>query len=304
MKKRIVRTTKESARGVAKYGSVRQRRCWAMIVEALQEYIPTMENIDWKKANIELLRKYFPLNEKGELEVPVNAKYIVSGKRSVKPTLLKMKTVDVVDDIDDKGALHTYPLFYDIIDHQNGKYSVGIAPRSLCWVLNLSKEMGYVSFCVESFVRLENAASMMVYLYISSNLKRVFEDGTRGKWVVKIETIREWLGCPQDYPNRKFIKEYLIAALGEFENRGTRLSFTFEVLRNSTENKMGRPGITAIMFEVTDHGSPRSTTGFEPVDDDYYEKEDEAPVQSEKDRWDEWDRIVEERRRQYEKHSA
>ena len=297
MKKKVVRTTKKSAQGVAKYGSVRQRRCWAMIVEALQEYIPTMEDIDWKTANLELLRKYFPLNEKGELEVPVNAKYIVSGKRSVKPTLLKMKTVDVVDDIDDKGALHTYPLFYDIIDHQNGKYSVGIAPRSLCWVLNLSKEMGYVSFCVESFMRILRPSAMMTYLYISSNLNRVDKDGNKGRWTVNVEDMRKWVGCPETYRTNDFIVEYLVKAKKEFERVGTRLSFSASVVTKKSDLD-ARNTKTSLEFTVTDYGSPRSTT----VDDDCYEEEDDTPVQSEKDRWEEWDRIVAEERKKFERH--
>lgn len=295
MKKNVVKTTKRAAKGIAKYDTSRQKRCWAVVVEALQDYIPKTETIDWKTADTETLRKYFPLNEKSEFEVVIPPKYVVSKGRSIKPTLLKMKSIDVIDDIDERGALHTYSLFYSVIDYKNGQYGVGITPRSLCWLLDFTKEVGYVSFCVQSFLRLTRAQAMMTYLYISSNLKR-------GKWVAKIEDVRKWVGAPPSIDSWAFMYNYLDKAIEEFREVGTRLEFTYEKVFES-KGKRGKVPITKLKFTVIDHGSPFYKSE-QAVDEGYYEEENETPVQSEKDRWEEWDREVEERRKKYERHSA
>ena len=324
MEKQVVRTTKESAKGVSKYCSVRQRRCWAVIVEALQQFIPGNEDIDWKNSTPKELRNIIPFSEHDTFVVAINPKYIVSKGRSVKPTLLKMQKVNVIEEVDKDGIKHSYPLFYDIMEH-NGEYSIGLPFLSLKWLLDFTKKMGYVSFCVESFIRLTNEATMMTYLYISSNLKRTFKDGTQGKWVTKIETLREWLGCPDKLSNRDFIRSYLTNAIGEYESKGTRLSFTFEVLRGKTEHK-GRPGAFAIIFTVTDNGYPKPCDDYDGYDGTeveslrgsnlmtateeelrrYYENDNTSTQQEmgEAERWDEWDKIAEERRRQYNRHSA
>lgn len=295
MKKNVVKTTKRAAKGISKYDTSRQKRCWAVVVEALQEYIPKTETIDWKTADTETLRKYFPLNEKSEFEVVIPPKYVVSKGRSIKPTLLKMKSIDVIDDVDEHGALHTYPLFYSVIDYKNGQYGVGITPRSLCWLLDFTKEVGYVSFCVQSFLRLTRAQAMMTYLYISSNLKR-------GKWVAKIEDVRKWVGAPAHLDSWGFIYRYFDLAIQEFEQAGTRLRFSYKKITGASPARGGTPMIEKIEFTVIDRGAP-DPIDIDP-DDDCYEEEEETPVQSEKDRWEEWDKIVEERRKKYERHSA
>ena len=297
MKKNVVKTTKRAAKGIAKYDTSRQKRCWAVVVEALQEFIPKTETIDWKVADTETLRKYFPLNEKSEFEVVIPTKYVVSGKHSVKPTLLKMKSIDVIDDVDEHGALHTYPLFYSVIDYKNGQYGVGITPRSLCWLLDFTKEVGYVSFCVQSFLRLTRTQTMMTYLYISSNLKR-------GKWVAKIEDVRKWVGAPPSIDSWAFMYNYLDKAIEEFREVGTRLEFTYEKVFES-KGKRGKVPITKLEFTVIDHGSPFYKSE-QAVEEEAFENDDSSTQQemTEAERWDEWDKIAEERRRQYEKHSA
>lgn len=287
MKKQVVRTTKQAAMSVARYEYARQKRCWAVVVEALQEYIPKTEDIDWEKADRATLQKYFPLNDKAELEIPIPAKYVVSGKHSIKATLLKMKKVDIIDEVDENGALHTYPLFYDIITYPNGQYGVGIVPRSLCWLLNFTKKVGYVSFCVQSFLRLTRPQAMMTYLYISSNMKRE-------TWTARIEDIRKWVGASDSLDSWAFVNKYLEMAAREFEEVGTRLQFTFEKIKSKAEWK-GLDPITAIRFTVTDNGSVLNPEdGVASME----ECESEPPVEEEEPSLDE---IIERERAKYEK---
>ena len=109
--------------------------------------------------------------------------------------------------------------------------------------------------------------------------------------------MRKWVGCPETYRTNDFIVEYLVKAKKEFERVGTRLSFSASVVTKKSDLD-ARNTKTSLEFTVTDYGSPRSTT----VDDDCYEEEDDTPVQSEKDRWEEWDRIVAEERKKFERH--
>lgn len=273
--------------GVARYEYARQKRCWAVVVEALQEYIPKTEDIDWENADRAILQKYFPLNDKAELEVPIPSKYVVSGKHSVKATLLKMKKIDIIDEVDENGALHTYPLFYDIITYPNGQYGVGIVPRSLCWLLNFTKKVGYVSFCVQSFLRLTRPQAMMTYLYISSNMKREV-------WTAKIEDVMKWVGANENIRPWDFFYNYIELAAREFEEAGTRLQFTFEKIKAPARWK-GMDRIAAIRFTVIDNGSVLNPEdGVAPME----ECESESPVEEEELTLDE---IIERERMKFDK---
>lgn len=297
MIRKVLRTTKRATRDILKYNSARQKRCWAVVVEALQQFIPGNEEIDWKNSTPDELRDIIPFSKNDTFVVPVNPKYVVSKGRSVKPTLLKMQKVNVIEEVDKDGIKHSYPLFYDIMEH-NGEYSIGLPFLSLKWLLDFTKKMGYVSFCVESFINLQRPTSMNLYLYISENLKREHPKFGKGVWDVDIDEIKERLDCPNTVQIGKFIREYIKDCQKEIESRGCRLTFDFEyILKQVTTGKRAR--IVGLRFRVTDHGCMRP-----PVDDDCYEEEDETPVQSEEDRWEEWDAMVEERRKQYERHSA
>lgn len=298
MKKQVLRTTKRATKDILKYNSARQKRCWAVVVEALQQFIPGNEEIDWKTLDVESLRQIFPLNNLSEFEVEIIPKYVVSHhKDSIKTLLKKMTQVDVIEEEDEQGRMATFPLFYTLLN-KNGRYWVGIPPRSLRWLLNFTKKTGYVSFCVQSFMALSSPLSMSLYLYISENLKREHPKFGKGVWDVSIDELRERLGCSDTVTMGKFVRNYIKACKREIDSKGCRLTFEFEYILKQVTAK-SKPRIVGLRFRVTDHGCMRP-----PVNDDYYEEEEETPVQSEKDRWDEWDKIAEERRRQYEKHSA
>lgn len=301
MKKQVIKTTKQAAKDISKYNSARQKRCWAVVVEALQQFIPGNEEIDWKNSTPNELRDIIPFSKNDTFVVSVNPKYVVSKGRSVKPTLLKMQKVNVIEEVDKDGIKHSYPLFYDIMEH-NGEYSIGLPFLSLKWLLNFTKETGYVSFCVQSFIRLVRPSAMMTYLYISSNLKR-------GKWVAKIEDVRKWVCAPDHLDSWKFLHKYLDAAIQEFEKAGTRLRFSYKKITGASPARGGTPMIEKIEFTVIDRGAP-DPIDIDP-DDDCYEEEgafenydNTQQEMTEAERWDEWDKIAEERRRQYEKHSA
>ena len=299
MKKQVLQTTKRATKDILKYNSARQKRCWAVVVEALQQFIPGNEEIDWKTLDVESLRQIFPLNNLSEFEVEIIPKYVVSHhKDSIKTLLKKMTQVDVIEEEDEQGRMATFPLFYTLLN-KNGRYWVGIPPRSLRWLLNFTKKTGYVSFCVQSFMVLSRPTSMNLYLYISENLKREHPKFGKGVWDVGIDELRERLDCPKQIDTNRFITDYVKECKEEIDAKGCRLTFEFEyILKQVTTGKRAR--IVGLRFRITDHGCMRP-----PVDDGCYEEEEEeTPVQSEKDRWDEWDRIVEERRKQYEKHSA
>lgn len=299
MNRKVLRTTKRATRDILKYNSSRQKRCWAVVVEALQQFIPGNEEIDWKNSTPDELRNIIPFSKNDTFVVPVNPKYVVSKGRSVKPTLLKMQKVNVIEEVDKDGIKHSYPLFYDIMEH-NGEYSIGLPFLSLKWLLDFTKKMGYVSFCVESFINLQRPTSMNLYLYISENLKREHPKFGKGVWDVDIDELRERLDCPEQIDTNRFITDYIRECKEEIDAKGCRLTFEFEyILKQVTTGKRAR--IVGLRFRVTDHGCMRP-----PVDDDYYENDNTSTRQemSEAERWDEWDKIAEERRRQYEKHSA
>lgn len=295
MNRKVLRTTKRATKDILKYNSARQKRCWAVVVEALQQFIPGNEEIDWKNSTPDELRDIIPFSKNDTFVVPVNPKYVVSKGRSVKPTLLKMQKVNVIEEVDKDGVKHSYPLFYDIMEH-NGEYSIGLPFLSLKWLLDFTKKMGYVSFCVESFINLQRPTSMNLYLYISENLKREHPKFGKGVWDVDIDDLRERLDCPEQIDTNRFITDYIRECKEEIDAKGCRLTFEFEyILKQVTTGKRAR--IVGLRFKVTDHGCMRP-----PVENDPYEEEDNY-TQSGSDAND-WDTVVEERRRQYERHSA
>lgn len=259
-KTKVVRTTKEAVKGaIVVYNTVRQKRCWAVVVRELQKYISDSQNFDWMKVGVEELEKIFPLNKNKELVIEVCPSDILHNhKSSVGPTIKKMASMGIVEEFDeDDGLIHTYPLFYDIPrDPKTGKWYVGLPIRSLRFLLNLNQKIGYVSFHIRSFLDLSRNSSMDTYLYISKNFKRkgkTFQN--TGHWIEKLSTLRTILNAPTQFSNSRFIMEYLTKAKTEFELNGTRLQLNFKPIFDDSGRKQGKREIIEIEFEITDTGA-------------------------------------------------
>lgn len=254
---KVVRTTKEAVKGaIVVYDTVRQKRCWAVVVKELQKYIPDTKNIDWLKISTEEIESIFPLNKNKEFVIEICPSDILHNyKSSVGPTIKKMASTGIVEEYDESdGLIHTYPLFYDIPrDPKTGKWYVGLPIRSLRFLLNLNQKIGYVSFHIRSFLDLSRNSSMNTYLYISKNRNRQDKGCKhRGEWVESVENLRTFLNVPERFDTSRFIKEYLIKAKGEFEASGTRLLFDYETIFESNRTTLGRKGIIAIKFKIID----------------------------------------------------
>lgn len=254
---KVVRTTKEAVKGaIVVYNTVRQKRCWAVVVRELQKYIPDTRGIDWMKIDVKRIEEIFPLNKNKELVIEVCPSDILHNhKSSVGPTIKKMASLGIVEEYDeDDGLIHTYPLFYDIPrDPKTGKWYVGLPIRSLRFLLNLNQKIGYVSFHIRSFLDLSRNSSMDTYLYISKNLKR--KDKTfqnTGHWVENLSTLRKILNVPPQFSNSRFVTEYLAKAKAEFELNGTRLQLNFKPVFDESGKKHGKREIIKIEFEIFD----------------------------------------------------
>ena len=254
---KVVRTTKEAVKGaIGVYDTVRQKRCWAVVVKTLQEFIPKTKDVDWNKITVQELEQIFPINKNKELVIEVCPSDILHNhKSSVGPTIRKMASTGIVEEYDETdGLIHTYPLFYDIPrDPKTGKWYIGLPIRSLRFLLNLNQKIGYVSFHIRSFLDLSRNSSMDTYLYISKNRNRQ-DKGCKhkGEWSETVEDLRKILNVPERFDTSRFIKEYLIKAKKEFEASETRLLFDFETIFEPNRTTLGRKGIVAIKFKVTD----------------------------------------------------
>ena len=252
MSKRILRTTKRATRDVTKYSSARQKRCWAVVVEALQEFIPGNEEVDWKTLDTERLKQIFPLNSLSEFEVEIEPKYVMSHNGSVRSLLEKMTQINVIDEVDEQGRKATFPLFYTLLN-KDGRYWVGIPPRSLRWLLDFSKKTGYASFCVQSFMALQRPTSMNLYLYLSENLNRKHPKYGAGVWDADLQELRKRLDCPEQIDTNRFVTDYIKECKKEIDDRGCRLTFEYEyILKKVIAKKRAR--VIGIRFKVTDNG--------------------------------------------------
>ena len=77
--KEIIRTSKDSSRDVIVY-NVQQKRCWALVVEQLQQYM--QYNIDWIHISKEELSKIIPLNENCDFECQIDLSNVSQFHRS------------------------------------------------------------------------------------------------------------------------------------------------------------------------------------------------------------------------------
>lgn len=253
MSKRILRTTKRATRDIAKYNSVRQKRCWAVVVESLQQFIPGNEEVDWKTLDTERLKQIFPLNSLSEFEVEILPKHIMSHHNgNLGTTLQKMTQINVIDEVDEQGRKATFPLFYTLLN-KDGQYWVGIPPRSLRWLLDFSKKTGYTSFCVQSFMALQRPTSMNLYLYLSENLNRKHPKYGAGVWDADLQELRKRLDCPEQIDTNRFVTDYIKECKQEIDDKGCRLTFEYEyILKKVIAKKRAR--VVGIRFKVTDNG--------------------------------------------------
>ena len=240
--KKLTSVRKEAAEGSANY-NIRQKRCFAIIANAVQKYIPIYDDIDW--TNSETVRKNIPLTSKGFFRIEIPPQLIVSGKHSyngVLETLRKMTEIWITT-IDENDTKRHFVLFSHYKE-ENGRYFAEMDIISLQFMLNCQKK--YTVFHLNSYLKLNSTYTMDLYMYLSANFNRK-------EWRVDLECFKKKIGIPQNYKWQNIKEQIILPAFEEFQKTKSFLNFAVEpiyVENDEDHGKRGRKPVNALEFKI------------------------------------------------------
>lgn len=226
--KEIIRTSKDSSRDVIVY-NVQQKRCWALVVEQLQQYM--QYNIDWMHISKEELGKIIPLNENCDFECQIDLSNVSQFHRSYAFDQLEKMLYIIVRPEVQEGKFSF--MMFNSIRLNGNKVTATLPMLSLRWILDFGQKRMFVAFHKPSFLRLTTNYSMDMFLFLSENYNRV-------KFEIPIDKFKERMGCPKNYDAKSLKKWVLEPAFREFNNKGTVISFEYRFF--SKDDKPGAPG--------------------------------------------------------------
>lgn len=231
-------------------GTIRQKRCWALAVAEIQKYAHM--DINWNSLK-DIVEKV-PLNSNGEYVIEINPEYIISKGKPMSSVLETLKKMTETWVFTDESALNCIDcslfVLFSNYAFDGKKYYACLPIRSLKWLINLQKGK-YMTFHVESFIKLTSLYSMDLYLYISSNYGR--ENKT---WSESLNVLKERLGCPSNYTYDEFKRRVLEPAIEEFKNKHSMLTFTYTgypSLDSLSCHGRGRKNIDTIEFTIVEN---------------------------------------------------
>lgn len=242
--KKVAIATKESVSDIVDY-TVRQKRCWALIVREVNKFLPKNFWEIWQEGNLETIEKLLPLNEFHEFEMEVKASEI-STRGSIVSTLEKLHTtvVKIQDrkDLDVFSIIHSYGI-------KNNRYYIRITPRVIMWIIGVSRKRLFTAFHLESFLKLSTVSAMNLYLYISANYNRK-ENDEKGVWIDTIDNVKREMGISSDINGFHFIRDYLKPAIGELALKGTFLNVICNLIKEESPANNKRKAWEKIKFTI------------------------------------------------------
>ena len=240
-KKKLVAATKKSILTVTKY-TVRQKRCWALVAQKLNEYIPFEKvNEFWEDKDLKYLEKYVPFNRLGEFVMELDPSNIVSKGKSIRPTLEKLLKEDITMSDNESCQLgFSFLSYYEI---QGGKCFLGLSARCVRWVLGINRDNLFSTFHIGSFMRLSSSITMDVYLYISGHYNQP-------QWTENVEDLRKRLSIPDSYNVTHIRSKVLDASISEFSKIGALLSFSYTFVTEIAYMKKGRKAVSEVKFSL------------------------------------------------------
>lgn len=240
-KKKLVAATKKSILTVTKY-TVRQKRCWALVAQKLNEYIP-LEKVNefWEDKGLKYLEQYIPFNHLGEFVMELNPNDIVSKGNSIRPTLEKLLKEDITMNENESRQLgFSFLSYYEMKD---GHCYIGLSARCVRWVLGINRDNLFSTFHISSFMRLSTSSAMDVYLYISGHYNQP-------QWRENIEDLKKRFALPEDANNKNFFDRILAGAKKELVKQQSLLAFEYNPIKEVNFFKKGRKAYVEVEFTL------------------------------------------------------
>lgn len=240
-KKKLVSATKKSILTVTKY-TVRQKRCWALVAQKLNEYIP-LEKVNefWEDKGLKYLEQYIPFNHLGEFVMELDPNEIVSKGNSIRPTLEKLLKEDITMNESESCQLgFSFLSYYEIKD---GHCYIGLSARCVRWVLGINRDNLFSTFHISSFMRLSSSTSMDMFLYISGHYNQP-------QWKESIVNLKKRFALPENYDNKKFFERILGSSKKELVRQQSLLAFEYNPIKEVNFFKKGRKAYAEVEFTL------------------------------------------------------
>ena len=240
-KKKLVAATKKSILTVTKY-TVRQKRCWALVAQKLNEHIPIEKvNEFWEDKGLKYLEQYIPFNHLGEFVMELDPNEIVSKGNSIRPTLEKLLREDITMNESESCQLgFSFLSYYEIKD---GHCYIGLSARCVRWVLGINRDNLFSTFHIGSFMRLSTSSAMDVYLYISGHYNQP-------QWRESTEDLKKRFALPEDANNKNFFDRILAGAKKELVKQQSLLAFEYNPIKEVNFFKKGRKAYAEVEFTL------------------------------------------------------
>lgn len=250
MKKELIRTSKDSSNSVMSCYSLREKRCWALIVDELQQYIDM--DIDWETLPTEELRKIIPLTEfTYEYRVPLSlSKIDKSNPSDIILKSLREMTNLLINRSEFDAFVFINRISYDKITKQFFAY---LPLTSLRWILDFGqKKRMFVTFHKPTFMKLSTSYSQNLFLLLS-------EFYSSGYIRMDLETFKNRMGCPASYDAKDIRDNILKRSLKEFERVNSTIGFAYCFSSSGKIKTVGRKKIDTIEIAISridENGNP------------------------------------------------
>lgn len=225
--------------------TVRQKRCWALVVNDLQQFID--KDIDWN--NFENAKKKIKFDEVNHYKIEIDPSFVISKGHSTASILesLKKLTEVWVHTHDPLTGENSYFILFPCYSEDNGKYYLHLSFLSLRWFIYLKKG-NYISFHLNSFLNLSTLYSMNMYLFLSE-----YYNMDNREVIISVDDFKNKMGCPEGYEFKKIAEKVLTPSFKEFEKSRSLLTFICEPFSSKIElekRSKGRKKIDMLKFTI------------------------------------------------------
>ena len=242
MKKELIRTSKDSSQYVMSCYSLREKRCWALIIDKLQQYIDM--DIDWETIPTEELRKIIPLTEYSyEYKVPLSLNKIDGSN----PSQVILEALKGVTSLIIHKSKYDMFVFINRIsyDEETKQFFAYLPLTSLRWVLDFGrKKKMFVTFHKPTFMKLSTSYAQNIFLLLS-------EFYSSGYIRMDLDSFKKKMGCPASYDAKDIRDNVLKRSIKEFERVGSKISFAYCFSSNNKTNSVGRKKIDTIEIAIS-----------------------------------------------------
>lgn len=240
-KKKLVSATKKSILTITKY-TVRQKRCWALVAQKLNEYIP-LEKVNefWEDKDLKYLEQYIPFNHLGEFVMELDPSDIVSRGKSILPTLEKLLKEDIT--MNESESCQLGFSFLSYYEFKDGHCYIGLSARCVRWVLGINRDNLFSTFHIGSFMKLSSSTSMDMFLYVSGHYNQP-------QWKESIVNLKKRFALPENYDNKKFFERILGSSKKELVRQQSLLAFEYTPIKEVNFFKKGRKAYAEVEFTL------------------------------------------------------